>query len=355
MDTIASFLRDVFRPEYDRFVAAARRRRRPFVALLVALGCVAAYSFVYSRWPVPVQRIRELLHTPSTLWMSLAFLLWLLALTYVICRVGWIKVAPDVELETAEASDRAAEDARAIDLSSAAIRLPDALGAVELLLVAAGEFSIGGRANKEVCLDAYHIGRVPITNAQYKRFVEGTGHASPSHWTGRQIPYLREDHPVLHVSWHDARAYCAWLSRETSIMFRLPTEAEWEKAAQGPDRQTYPWGDQWDRWRCNCAENELAHTEPVGTYSPDGDSPYGVSDMAGNVWEWTSSLNKDLPYNANDGRENSEAQGERILRGGSFRSYADQLACAYRSVHGSPEAKGDEIGFRVAASDDLAT
>lgn len=248
---------------------------------------------------------------------------------------------------------RKLEEAESIELSGARMCLPEELGSVELLRIPVGEFSMGGWVKHPTSLDTYYISKYPITNAQYKRFIEGEGHACPSHWTGgREYPIGKEDHPVVHVSWTDARAYCDWLSKKTDQVFRLPTEAEWEKAAQGPDRRTYPWGDEWDMWKCNSAEREIKHTTRVGLDSPEADSRFGVSDMAGNVWEWTSSLDKDLPYDPDDGREDREADGERILRGGSFKNYKAQVACAYREVHNQPKATGEEIGFRIAVSAD---
>lgn len=134
------------------------------------------------------------------------------------------------------------------------------------------------------------IGKTPVTNAQYAAFVEATKRKVPKHWKRllRQdrIPSGKENHPVVNVSWYDAVAFCRWLSQETGQPFRLPTEAEWEKAARGADGRIYPWGDEQ-------LTNELCYlgsgTTPVGRYSPQGDSPYGCADMAGNVWEWTQS------------------------------------------------------------------
>jgi len=243
-----------------------------------------------------------------------------------------------------------AEEAECIQLSGARLRLARERGGVELVRIPAGEFSMGGWAQHPISLETYYISKYPITNAQYKFFIEDEGYASPAHWTGgREYPMLKKDHPVVGVSWQDARAYCDWLSRKTSRAFRLPTEAEWEKAAQGPDRRTYPWGDDWDKYRCTSAEIGNADTSEVGTDSPEGDSRFGVSDMAGNVWDWTSSLYRDLPYDPNDGREDARAEGDRVLRGGSFKDGKEQVSCAYR-IHNQPKATGEEMGFRIAIS-----
>jgi formylglycine-generating enzyme required for sulfatase activity len=213
---------------------------------------------------------------------------------------------------------------------------------MELCRVEAGEFLMGspegqGGDNEHpqhaVRLDAYYMGRYPVTQAQYARFVRETGHRAPFVEQGQARPYNwdqkrqtppkgREDHPVVLVSWEDAAAYCKWAG------LRLPTEAEWEKAAswvgatlrgrpQG-QRRIYPWGDEWDAKRCNTSEGGKSETTPVGTYSSPGDSPSGCSDMAGNAWEWCSSLYESYPYDPDDGRENLETSGTRVLRGGSW-------------------------------------
>jgi formylglycine-generating enzyme required for sulfatase activity len=203
------------------------------------------------------------------------------------------------------------------------------VGGVELVLIPPGEFTMGsgkGHGDEKpvhkVYLDAFYIGKYPITNVQYKRFVEATRRRAPRHWSGGRIPEGKENHPVVMVSWYDARAYCKWLAEETGEIVRLPTEAEWEKAARGTDGRLYPWGNEFDGDRCNTWESDIRDTTAVGEYSPRGDSPYGAADMAGNVWEWMSSLYKDYPYNPDDGRENPEANGSRVLRGGSF--YGDR-------------------------------
>ena len=252
--------------------------------------------------------------------------------------------------ESTDLSDRrGAKEAEPIQLSAARMQLPKHLGSVELVRIPAGEFSMGGWRQQAVFLDTYYISKYPITTAQYKCFLEDEGHASPAHWTGRDYPTWKGQHPVVDVSWHDARAYCTWLSRKTGRAFRLPTEAEWEKAAQGPDRRTYPWGDEWNEYHCNCAQRGDNETADVGRDSPEGDSRFGVSDMAGNVWEWTSSLYRDLPYDSSDGREDPAAEGERILRGGSFKDGKEQVSCAYR-IQNQPKATGEEMGFRIAVS-----
>jgi formylglycine-generating enzyme required for sulfatase activity len=180
-------------------------------------------------------------------------------------------------------------------------------------------------------LPAYQIGRYPINNAQYAAFVQATARDAPRSWPGGHVPGDRADHPVTDVTWHDAQAYVAWLRQRTGPQYRLPTEAEWEKAARGPDARIWPWGSQPpDQNRCNF-DRQAGDTTPAGHHSPQGDSPYGCADMAGNVWEWCQSLYKPYPYQAGDGREDLQAEGRRVLRGGSFIGSQRSVRCAYRS------------------------
>ncbi len=229
------------------------------------------------------------------------------------------------------------------------------VGGIELVLIPPGEFTMGsdtGREDEkplhEVDLDAryLHVGKYPITNAQYKRFVDATRHQAPRHWSGGSIPEGKEDHPVVWVSWDDARAYCRWLANETGQAVRLPTEAEWEKAARGTDGREYPWGDKFDKRKCNSQESGIEDTTPVGKYSRQGDSPYGVADMAGNVWEWTSSLYQDYPYDADDGREDPEAEGSRVARGGAFYNPHGGVRCTFR-LGAKPYGRNVDLGFRI--------
>ena len=155
-------------------------------------------------------------------------------------------------------------------------------------------------------------------------------------------------------------AYCDWLSQQTGKKYRLPTEAEWEKAASWDARtgtkRCYPWGDEWDATQCNNKEDGPGHTTPVGQYSPaGGDSAYGVSDVAGNVWEWTlSKWGRDrdkptfgYPYDHSDGREALEGAEFRVLRGGCFYDGAGWCSTSARYPN-EPLLAADYIGFRVA-------
>jgi formylglycine-generating enzyme required for sulfatase activity len=195
-------------------------------------------------------------------------------------------------------------------------------------------------------LDSYYIGKYPITNFQYDTFLRTTGYQGPKGWCiDESEPFV----PVTQVSWHDCWEYCRWLKKITERNFRLPTEAEWEKAARGKDGRRWPWGNEFDEAKCNITtELSAKGITPVGKFSPIGDSSYGISDMAGNVWEWTSSLIRSYPYR-HDERENLDIVGDRVLRGGSWFSTARSVRCSYRSSAAQTSSRND-IGFRVVYS-----
>jgi len=161
---------------------------------------------------------------------------------------------------------------------------------------------------------------------------------------------------MVQVSWLDAMEYCRWLNQAhgpdlpKGWTFRLPTEAEWEKTARGEYGQEWPWGSEFDAKKCNSSEEGAKGTTPGGAYSPQGDSPYGAADMAGNVWEWTHTLKRDYPYQAEDGRESEEGSDLRAERGGSFYDNRRYAHCAYRSSWYSPDGRFECSGFRVVAS-----
>ena len=204
----------------------------------------------------------------------------------------------------------------------------------------------------KVKLAAYEIGRYPVTNAEYAAFVEAAGHDAPRHWNDGRVPEGLTDHPVVNVTWRDALAYVQWLAEQTKQPYRLPSEAEWEKAARGEDGRLWPWGDEWDASRVNCKPDGPGSTTPVDQY-PNGLSPYGCHDMAGNVWEWCSSTYTGYPYQIGDGREDPSSGIGRILRGGYFDSNADRLRCGCRDWY-LPEKRGDTFGFRIARGSLLA-
>ena len=231
----------------------------------------------------------------------------------------------------------------------------------ELVRIPAGEFLMGSDPQKDgrayeaeqpqhrVYLPDYHMSRTPITNAQYAAFVEASGYPAPNRWEDGKSPVGKDDYPVVYISWRDAMAYCKWLSEKNSQAYRLPSEAEWEKAARGTDGRIYPWGDEWDPGRCNSKQSGPDDATPVDAY-PEGASLYGILDMAGNMWEWTGSLYRPYPYDPMDGREDPTRPGDkRVLRGGAFYSTARRVRCAYRdSSH--PEDWRGHYGFRVCVS-----
>ena len=186
----------------------------------------------------------------------------------------------------------------------------------------------------EVDLAAFSIGRTPVTNGEYAPFAAERGRPAPSG---------PPDHPVTYVSWHDAVAFCAWAGA------RLPTEAEWERAAGGPDGRLYPWGDEEpDESRAVFGRGTREDATASVEARPAGASAEGVLDLAGNVWEWTASAHRPYPYRAGDGREDPASREARVLRGGSFASPGPLwLRCANRSHSYSTRSRG-HIGFRVA-------
>ncbi len=234
--------------------------------------------------------------------------------------------------------------------------------------VPAGTFNLGSAPSDWMAFDderpqhpvtirePFYISKAPVTNRQYAAFVTATGRRPPKHWRDISPRAEGADLPVTWVNWHDAVAYCEWLTvklREAGrlpgdreCVVRLPTEPEWEWAARGDDGRRFPWGDQEpDETHANFGSNEKTPT-PVGAYSPKGDSPCGCVDMAGNVWEWTLSLEKPYPYEPHDGREELHVRGRRSLRGGAYDASARNIRAAIRNWN-YPEERDGTIGFRV--------
>lgn len=194
----------------------------------------------------------------------------------------------------------------------------------------------------------FRISKYPVTVAEYAFAVRAGAVLLPAHWAAQQhCP----DHPVVSVSWNDAMKYLTWVIKATGQRgWRLPTEAEREKAARGTDGRIYPWGDSFDSDRCNSCQSGINTTTSVGSYPASdaqrsGASPYGVEDMAGNVSEWTSSLYRPYPYDLTDGREDQTSTENRMLRGGSWNG--DGARAAYREPDG-PDANYYSYGFRLA-------
>jgi serine/threonine protein kinase/formylglycine-generating enzyme required for sulfatase activity len=231
----------------------------------------------------------------------------------------------------------------------------------EMVCIPAGGFARGSqeedkraapseKPQRSIYLSEYWIGKYPVTNAQYAAFVEAAGHRSPDHWKEGRLPQGEENHPVVNVSWWDALAYCRWLADVTGKPYRLPTEAQWEKAARGADGRIYPWGNRWDSRTCNTHEGGKRHTTPVGAYSPAGDSPYGCTDMAGNVLEWVADWYKDDYYARSSATHDpyGPASGpSKVLRGGSWSSGRENARCVTR-LASSQKTTNFEVGFRCA-------
>ncbi len=202
-------------------------------------------------------------------------------------------------------------------------------------------------------LSEYFIGKYPITNREYQAFVKDAKNKPPRGWDGDQFPEGKGGHPVVHVSWNNATEYCKWLSEKTKKQYRLPTEAEWEKAARGEDGRAYPWGDEFDPNKANTAESGIKGTSEVGQFSPQGDSPYGCADMAGNVWEWCSDWFDAEEYkNRTDAEKDPQGPQKdqaRVLRGGSWGNYRSSARCSVRRRY-EPGSFSNDVGFRVVCS-----
>jgi formylglycine-generating enzyme required for sulfatase activity len=228
---------------------------------------------------------------------------------------------------------------------------------VTMRLVSAGDFIMGSdrgmpdeKPQGTFYLDEFYIDKYEVTNAFYAACVKaGVCDAPRPGKTSARVAYFGDsnfdNYPVVNVDWNMARAYCEWRGA------RLPTELEWEKAARGPDGRTYPWGEEIS---CNQAnyfgcEGEM---DSVSRFE-NGISVYGVQNMAGNVAEWVSSLYKAYPYDMTDGREDLQALGERVLRGGAWiNSDSDNEVRASHRQQADPATASDSIGFRCARTPD---
>ena len=232
--------------------------------------------------------------------------------------------------------------------------------------VLAGPFQMGSNDYSDeqpvhtMSVEAFWLGKTPVTNAQFRPFVESDGYTNQAFWTNAGWQWRTSNkitqpgdkqwntpqHPVVGVSWYEAMAYVAWLVQATGQSIRLPTEAEWEKGARGTDGRKYPWGNEAPRInRCNFKNNE-GQTTPVGKY-PDSASPYGALDMAGNVWEWTTTkwIRSYEDY-ANLVDNDKAGDATRTLRGGAWGDNANLVRSTYRFWYG-PHFRNDNVGFRV--------
>ena len=285
---------------------------------------------------------------------------------------------------------------------SPAPKAPDFENAIgmELMKIPAGEFRMGSTDEEINTLLAEHkdhrwvkdyvpaeapqhkvrissdflIGKFEVTVGQFRKFVSATQYKTEAEKRGGALvyvdgkwqdkrdaswkkPYLpqTDDHPVVCVSWNDARAFCDWLNKTDLTKpgaweYRLPTEAEWEYAARGPKSLRYPWGNDWDDWRLNRAKDTDGHdkTAPVGSFTFRGDSPFGLCDMAGNVWEWCEdTYDKDFYKTSPDADPVNRKEGERrVLHGGGWGDEDWGCRAAYRLAY-PPGHRDFTYGFRV--------
>jgi len=257
---------------------------------------------------------------------------------------------------------QALEQARQLQQGRVTLRLPGDIP-LELLRIPPGSFPMGSDKERDpsadnaelplhnVYLDEYWIGRYPLTNRQYAAFVQAAGYPPPEHWENGRIPAGKEEHPVVYVSWEDAAAFCRWATQTLGRSLHLPSEAEWEKAARGTDGRIYPWGDQApDRQLANFNQNEKG-TTPVGRYSPQGDSPYGCADMAGNVWQWVQDwYSRDYYQTSPERNPTGPTSGKyKVVRGGSWLNYAGNIRSPYR-LDPEPDNRYNVFGFRCVVS-----
>ncbi len=272
-----------------------------------------------------------------------------------------------------------------------------------MVYVPAGEFLMGeNESEHKVYLDAYFIGKYEVTNAEWKAFVEAAKFTPPNHWKGGEIPEGKDNHPVVYVSWEDAQKYCEWVNKGKGSGFgvqgsevRLPTEAQWEKAARGPKAFIYPWGNNWDPRNCNWQGTWVGRyglrfdpndgvasdlweaftksdkytkeivpgggmTMPIGSFQKNK-SFYGCYDMAGNVREWCWDWFKTDYYRLKDAKRNPQGPDEedaeevdfsgakrkaRVVRGGAWNYNATNCRAAYRYRY-TPSSRNYNYGFRV--------
>ena len=273
-------------------------------------------------------------------------------------------------------------------------------GGTEFVHIPQGKFIMGSEDENELAWDDekpqhilnlpydYWVGKFPVSNTDFKKFVQSTSHLTQAEkegwcwvWNRDEIKWEKIEgaswkqplgastsletignHPVVQVCWYDARAYCEWLNINfiqnlpAGWQFRLPSEAEWEKAARGPNGREWPWGKTFDPALCNSREEGQVRTIPIGTHSPQADSKFGASDMSGNIWEWTITLwgnDRDTPtfvypYNPLDGREHLGAGDDyfRIIRGGSYKDDIRGVRSACRDLD-PPRYSLSNLGFRV--------
>ena len=231
---------------------------------------------------------------------------------------------------------------------------------VEMLLISSGMFSMGSEAKDappqeqpvgNVALSCFYLGRFPVTNAQFEKY-------DPVH-KNKRASWADGEHPVVYVTSREAEKFCQWLSAREGRKYRLPSEAEWEYAARGSEPRIFPWGDKLDggqfanladkrtsfAWRDTVLDDGFAESAPVGSY-PRGASPFGIEDMAGNVFEWCGDFFEPYRGRERHNPRSATTNAKRIYRGGSWKSRAVNLRATARNFN-LPDYSSNDVGFRI--------
>jgi eukaryotic-like serine/threonine-protein kinase len=236
-----------------------------------------------------------------------------------------------------------------------------------MILIQGGSFMMGANSGPveqqpahSVSVASFYLDKLEVTNGEYAAFIKATGRPAPAidaadaktksywyPWRGNDPPIGRENWPVTNVTTKDAEDYAQWLSKLDGVTYRLPDEQEWEYAARnGSDATSFPWGNSWIEGRANL--NKAEHPTPVGSY-PSGATRSGVMDLAGNVWEWTSSKGSFYDPSKENADEKTANRSANIVRGGAYASEANNFVCTYRAWNNKNfQYKHPAIGFRLA-------
>jgi formylglycine-generating enzyme required for sulfatase activity len=240
---------------------------------------------------------------------------------------------------------------------------------LDMVRIEGGEFTMGDTYEAHtVTVATFELARYPLTNAQYKLFIDAGGYnldalwwddsgrawlrkdgrTQPSFWNDERFGIARPNHPVVGISWYEAVAFCKWLSHTTGDDYCLPSEAEWEYAARRATRRTYPWGEEEPDAERSNFNRVYNNTTAVGCFAPGATPEEGIHELAGNVWEWTRSVYRDYPYDPTDGREDTDNPTDKtfVLRGGGWFDLSYFLRASYR-VSNAPNFDVS-VGVRLA-------
>lgn len=199
----------------------------------------------------------------------------------------------------------------------------------EMIFIKGSRFLMGSNKEPE-STDDFYIDKYPVTNKEYKEFIDSTRRRAPRGWKALKYQEHKSNHPVSGVSFSEAKAYAQWAGN------RLPTEKEWEKAARGTNGREYPWGNKFDSKNCNTIESKINDTTPVTQY-PNGASPFSVMDMVGNVWEWIDDWSKI-----------KDKETHKIIKGGCYRLDQGFALCANSDSYSPSSGRNTTVGFRCA-------